>query len=34
VLITHDVGAAADARRVIRMHDGRIANGAVAVAAR
>jgi putative ABC transport system ATP-binding protein len=34
VLITHDAGAAAGARRVVRMHDGRIANAAVAVAAR
>jgi putative ABC transport system ATP-binding protein len=33
VLITHDVGAAADARRVIRLHDGRIAGAEVAVAA-
>jgi putative ABC transport system ATP-binding protein len=34
VLITHDAGAAAGARRVVRMHDGRIADAAVAVAAR
>jgi putative ABC transport system ATP-binding protein len=32
VLITHDVGAAADARRVIRLHDGEIANAEVPVA--
>jgi putative ABC transport system ATP-binding protein len=33
VLITHDAGAAAGARRVIRLHDGRIADAAVALAA-
>jgi putative ABC transport system ATP-binding protein len=32
VLITHDVGAAADARRVIRLHDGEIADAEVPVA--
>jgi putative ABC transport system ATP-binding protein len=31
VLITHDVGASADARRVVRLHDGRIAGAEVAV---
>jgi putative ABC transport system ATP-binding protein len=34
VLITHDAGAAAGARRVVRLHDGRLADAAVAVAAR
>jgi putative ABC transport system ATP-binding protein len=33
VLITHDVGAADDARRVVRLHDGRIAGAEVAVGA-
>jgi ABC-type lipoprotein export system ATPase subunit len=32
VLITHDAGAAAGARRVVRMHDGRVANAASPVA--
>jgi putative ABC transport system ATP-binding protein len=32
VLITHDAGAAAGARRVVRLHDGRIANAASPVA--
>jgi putative ABC transport system ATP-binding protein len=32
VLITHDAGAAAGAGRVVRMHDGRVANAASAVA--
>jgi putative ABC transport system ATP-binding protein len=32
VLITHDLGAAADARRVVRLRDGRIAGAEVAVA--
>ena len=34
VLITHDVGAAAGARRVVRLHDGRLADAGVAVEAR
>jgi putative ABC transport system ATP-binding protein len=34
VLITHDAGAAAGARRVVRLHDGRLADAAVAVAVR
>jgi putative ABC transport system ATP-binding protein len=32
VLITHDAGAAAGARRVVRMHDGRVANATSPVA--
>ena len=32
VLITHDAGAAAGARRVVRLHDGRIADAASPVA--
>jgi putative ABC transport system ATP-binding protein len=32
VLITHDLGAAAEAQRVVRLHDGRIADSEVAVA--
>jgi putative ABC transport system ATP-binding protein len=33
VLITHDAGAAAGARRVVRLHDGRISGAATPVAA-
>ena len=33
VLITHDLGAAAGARRVIRLHDGKIADAGIPVAA-